>query len=83
MGRDGVVRGGGVSAAFGEDHAGACGVHAPEAEADEFLVFGACFGEIALAFGVGFLKQKMHSKQARATRAKTAPAAQERKVSNG
>ena len=38
---------------------------------------------IALAFGVGFLKQKMHSKQARATRAKTAPAAQERKVSNG
>jgi hypothetical protein len=52
MGRDGVVRGGGVSAAFGEDHAGACGVHAPEAEADEFLVFGACFGEIALAFGV-------------------------------
>ena len=38
---------------------------------------------IALAFGVGFLKQKMHSKQARATRANTAPAAQERKVSNG
>ena len=38
---------------------------------------------IALAFGVGFLKQKMHSKQARAARAKTAPAAQERKVSNG
>ena len=38
---------------------------------------------IALAFGVGFLKQKMHSKQARATRAKTAPAAQDRKVSNG
>ena len=38
---------------------------------------------IALAFGVGFLKQKMHSKQARAARAKTAPATQERKVSNG
>ncbi|MEF2647253.1 MAG: DUF2953 domain-containing protein [Oscillospiraceae bacterium] len=38
---------------------------------------------IALAFGVGFLKQKMHSKQARATRTNTAPAAQERKVSNG
>ena len=38
---------------------------------------------IALAFGVGFLKQKMHSKQARAARAKTAPAVQERKVSNG
>ena len=38
---------------------------------------------IALAFGVGFLKQKMHSKQARATRANTASAAQERKVSNG
>lgn len=38
---------------------------------------------IALAFGVGFLKQKMHSKQARAARANTAPAAQERKVSNG
>ena len=38
---------------------------------------------IALAFGVGFLKQKMHSKQARATRANAAPAAQERKVSNG
>lgn len=38
---------------------------------------------IALAFGVGFLKQKMHSKQARATRANTAPSAQERKVSNG
>ena len=38
---------------------------------------------IALAFGVGFLKQKMHSKQTRATRANTAPAAQERKVSNG
>ena len=38
---------------------------------------------IALTFGIGFLKQKMHSKQARATRANTAPAAQERKVSNG
>ena len=38
---------------------------------------------IALAFGVGFLKQKMHSKQDRAARAKTAPATQERKVSNG
>ena len=38
---------------------------------------------LALAFGVGFLKQKMHAKQARATRANTAPAAQERKVSNG
>ena len=38
---------------------------------------------IALAFGAGFLKQKMHAKQARAARAKTAPATQERKVSNG
>ena len=38
---------------------------------------------IALAFGIGFLKQKMHAKQARAARAKTAPATQERKVSNG
>ena len=38
---------------------------------------------IALAFGVGFLKQKRNAKQARAARAKTAPAAQERKVSNG
>lgn len=38
---------------------------------------------IALAFGVGFLKQKMHSKQARAARVNTTPAAQERKVSNG
>ena len=38
---------------------------------------------IALAFGAGFLKQKMHAKQARAARAKTAPATQERNVSNG
>ena len=38
---------------------------------------------IALAFGVGFLKQKMHAKQARAAHAKSAPATQERKVSNG
>lgn len=38
---------------------------------------------IALAFGVGFLKQKRNAKQARAAREKTAPAAQERKVSNG
>lgn len=38
---------------------------------------------IVLAFGAGFLKQKLHSKQARAARAKTAPATQERKVSNG
>ena len=38
---------------------------------------------IALAFGVGFLKQKRNAKQARAARAKTAPATQERKVSNG
>ena len=38
---------------------------------------------IALAFGAGFLKQKMHAKQARSARAKTAPATQERKVSNG
>ena len=38
---------------------------------------------IALAFGAGFLKQKMYAKQARAARAKTAPATQERKVSNG
>ena len=38
---------------------------------------------IALAFGAGFLKQKMHAKQARAAHAKSAPATQERKVSNG
>lgn len=38
---------------------------------------------IALVFGVGFLKQKRNAKQARAAREKTAPAAQERKVSNG
>ena len=38
---------------------------------------------IALAFGVGFLKQKRNAKQARAAREKTVPAAQERKVSNG
>ena len=38
---------------------------------------------IALAFGAGFLKQKMHAKQARSARAKTAPDTQERKVSNG
>lgn len=38
---------------------------------------------IALAFGAGFLKQKMHSKQARTARVKAAPATQERKVSNG
>ena len=38
---------------------------------------------IALAFGIGFLKQKMHAKQARAAHAKSAPATQERKVSNG
>ena len=38
---------------------------------------------IVLAFGAGFLKQKLHSKQDRAARAKTAPATQERKVSNG
>lgn len=38
---------------------------------------------VALIFGVGYLKQKLQAKKARAARAKTAPDTQERKVSNG
>ena len=38
---------------------------------------------VALTFGVGYLKQKLQAKKARAARAKTAPDTQERKVSNG
>lgn len=38
---------------------------------------------VALIFGVGYLKQKLQAKKARAARAKIAPDTQERKVSNG
>lgn len=38
---------------------------------------------VALIFGVGYLKQKLQAKKARAAREKTAPDTQERKVSNG
>lgn len=38
---------------------------------------------VALIFGVGYLKQKLQAKKARAARVKTAPDTQERKVSNG
>ena len=38
---------------------------------------------VALIFGVGYLKQKLQAKKARAARAKAAPDTQERKVSNG
>ena len=38
---------------------------------------------VALIFGIGYLKQKLQAKKARAARAKTAPDTQERKVSNG
>ena len=38
---------------------------------------------VALIFGVGYLKQKLQAKKARAARVKIAPDTQERKVSNG